>query len=155
MCKRSDYEEEKVYGMAGVLSSIMSNVVKPELESGDLSQEAVDIITRAMAEQFVDEKWEFVSKIKVDMTAEELFEKLYPEEEAGVERMLSKKFIVAFAEAYAQQLYDDNVQLKKQNKRLRKFVTKFHNWIFERDTERIYKMLDELKINAEQLLKPK
>ena len=65
MCKRSDYEEEKVYGMAGVLSSIMSNVVKPELESGDLSQEAVDIITRAMAEQFVDEGWEFVSEIKV------------------------------------------------------------------------------------------
>ena len=57
--------------------------------------------------------------------------------------------------AYSQQLYDDNVQLKKQNKQLRKFVTKFHNWIFERDTERIYKMLDELKINAEQLLKPK
>ena len=56
------------------------------------------------------------------MTTEELFEKLYPEEEAGVVRMLSKKFIVAFAEVYAQQLYDDNVQLKKQNKQLRELL---------------------------------
>ena len=89
-----------------------------------------------------------------NMTAEE-FKRNYLFPLGGIRDRYNNNQVEDLMEAYSQQLYDDNVQLKKQNKQLRKFVTKFHNWIFERDTERIYKMLDELKINAEQLLKSK
>ena len=91
----------------------------------------------------------------------------YPKEK-GYNRHFSVEDTAELMEAYTQEKVDEAAdkwneqaiedrfkiaELEKENKQLKAFVTKFHNWTFEVDVERISTKFDELKNEAEQQLK--